>query len=122
MAAFARSRVQAPRRASARSRCPVRSRTTTSPSRGRLSHSGVTSGRLYSPQAAGKSPCWTKPEHSLPVVLMAGPFRHILFVMAGLLATGCVRTDPEVPRFDASGVKGYGPIEFKDNAPTNATV
>lgn len=36
------------------------------------------------------------------------------------LAAGCGPTKPAVPEFDASA--GYGPIEFKDDAPANAAV
>ncbi|MFM8272301.1 MAG: peroxiredoxin family protein [Gemmata sp.] len=37
-----------------------------------------------------------------------------------LLAAGCGPTKPAVPEFDMSA--GYGPIEFKDDAPANAGV
>ena len=43
-------------------------------------------------------------------------------VVVALLAAGCARSVPEVPQFDASRAVGYGPVEFKDDAPANASV
>ena len=43
-------------------------------------------------------------------------------ILLGLVSAACDRTGHEVPRIDASQAPGYGPVEFKDNAPANTTV
>jgi peroxiredoxin len=49
--------------------------------------------------------------------------RYLSLVLAPLLsAAGCQPSPREVPRFDVSGAEGYGPVEFKDDAPANAAV